>query len=96
MHIVSLRGKHTNFNFMPFAKVVYPETVQEVSLWSARTNASTCNILRFCEDGTLRFNKRNVSFKAALRKIRKQNYRKGTVVHLLNWHVGYSDLLVYI
>lgn len=86
MKIVYLKGKRAKFGFMPFGKVIFPESVEIHSK----------KILRFLEDDTLRFYKREVSLKAALRRIKQQKYEKGTVVHLLNWYVGYADILVYI
>ena len=86
MKLVYLKGKRADYGFMAFAKVVYPETVK---------NRNTKH-LKYFEDEVLRFYKREVSLKAALRRIRKQNYEKGTVVHLIKWYVGYADILVYI
>ena len=86
MKLVYLKGKQANYGFMPFGKVIFPETVKERD---KRT-------LRFIEDKTLRFYKREVTLKAALRRIEKQHYEKETIVHLINWYVGYADILVYI
>ena len=86
MKLVYLKGKRADYGFMAFAKVIYPETVKD-------RNKKT---LEYIQDEILRFYKREVSLKAALRRIRKQNYEKGTVVHLLNWYVGHADILVYI
>lgn len=86
MKLVYIRGRKTNFNFMPFAKVVHPDTAKDISI----------DQVRFYDDEHLRFTKHDVSFKSAMRIIRKQNYPKGTVVHLMNWYVGLADILVII
>lgn len=89
MKLVYLKGKRADYGFMAFAKVVYPETVEYL-------NEKNKKNLRYYVDENLRFYRREVSLKAALRRIRKQNYEKGTVVHLINWYVGNADILVII
>ena len=44
----------------------------------------------------LRFYKHENTLKAILRKIRKQNYPKGTELVIPNWFAGYADLVIYI
>ncbi len=86
MRIVSLGGKRSNYNFFGFGDVMYPETVQVLPP----------EHIKYYEDERLSFHRHDISLRAALRQIRKKNYRKGTVVRLYNWYVGYADLLIYI
>ena len=86
MKIVYLKGKRATFGFMPFGKVIFPESVEMYSK----------KILQYINDDMLRFYKHEVSLKAAIRRIKQQKYEKGTVVHLTNWYVDYADILVYI
>ena len=84
MRIVYSKGKRSRHKFMGFASVL---CLYKMKFADALTYQAF-------ED--LRFYKRDVSLKAALRRIKKQNYPKGTIVRLFNWYCGYADVCVLI
>ena len=84
MRVVYSKGKRSRHKFMVFSKVLRLCKMKFL-------DALTYNGF---ED--LRFYKHDVSLKAALRRIKKQNYPKGTIVRLVNWYCGYADVYVFI
>ena len=93
MKLVYLKGKRADYGFMAFAKVIEPETITR---FAKSDKINMRNFLKYRSDSVLRFYKREASLRSALRRIRKQNYEKGTVVHLISWYVGHADILVFI
>lgn len=86
MSIRYLRGKKSRNSFMGYGNVVFPETV-------AKTSPSA---IKYLEDESIYFYRHEISLRACLRRIKKHNFPKGTIVHLYNWYVGYADVLVFI
>jgi len=86
MRIAYLKGRKSRHTFMAFGKVVTSEHAKNIPV----------DKLKYYEDETLRFYKRYNSLKTILRRIRKQNYPKGTVITVFNWYAGYADVQIFI
>ena len=84
MQVVFGKGKKSKHGFMPFGNILPSGT--EVPL----------HIKKYMCEKRIRFCKWENTLKAILRKIKKQNYEKGTTIYVPSWYIGHADLYVIV
>lgn len=83
------RGKRSNYAFMGFARVAYPQDPMYDIYW-----CDSKGVIDDYKDYTP--TRRSMSKKAVLRRIKQIGYPAGTRVTVSNWFVGYANLIVTV
>ena len=85
MQIVYGKGKKSKSRFMSCGYILQSDV--DIPLFKKS----------WIDGDILDFGKRETTtLKTILRKIKQQNYEKGTVIRILNWYVGYAELYVIV